>query len=291
MNIKITLLLVLALFSVSTSPIIAKALTDVSAISISFWRMFFASIILWIYSFFKPQGKIKVDVNRNKIIYAGILLGIHFALFFTAIKTTNISNATFLGTLAPFFTLLIELYILKRNYSKIVLLGLVFTLIGSIVILGYNFDLSTMHTKGNFYAILCSVCLAIAFIIAEKVRANETTIVYTRLLYLSASVTLVVILFITSNNIIDDLCKHNLHEYLGLLFLGLVPTILGHNSIYYAVKYVSPTIVAAFPLGEPIIATVLAYFIFNEKITLNIAIGGSITLLGLILISQYKKNK
>ena len=98
MNIKITLLLVLALFSVSTSPIIAKALGGVSAISISFWRMFFASIILWIFSYFRPQGKIKVDKNKNKIICAGILLGIHFALFFTAIKTTNISNATFLGT-------------------------------------------------------------------------------------------------------------------------------------------------------------------------------------------------
>ena len=79
-----------------------------------------------------------------------------------------------------------------------------FTLIGSIVILGYNFDISTMHTKGNLYAILCSVCLAIAFMIAEKVRANETTIVYTRLLYLSASITLLVILFITSNDIIND---------------------------------------------------------------------------------------
>ena len=291
MNIKITLLLVLALFSVSTSPVIAKALTGVNAISISFWRMFFASLILWIYSCFKPQGKIKIDVNRNKIIYAGILLGIHFALFFTAVKSTHIANATFLGTLAPFFTLLIELYILKRNYSKIILTGLVFTLIGSIVILSNNFDISTMHTKGNLYAILCSICLAIAFMIAEKVRANETTIVYTRLLYLSASITLLAILFITSNDIINDLFKHNFHEYLGLLFLGLVPTILGHNSIYYAVKYVSPTIVAAFPLGEPIIATILAYFIFNEQITLNVIIGGSITLIGLVLISQYKKNK
>ena len=62
-----------------------------------------------------------------------------------------------------------------------------------------------MHTKGNLYAILCSICLAIAFMIAEKVRANETTIVYTRLLYLSASITLLAILFITSNDIINHL--------------------------------------------------------------------------------------
>ena len=86
MNIKITLLLILALFSVSTSPIVAKALTEVGAVSISFWRMLFASMILWGYTVFKPQGRIKISQNRTKTIYAGILLGIHFALFFQAIK-------------------------------------------------------------------------------------------------------------------------------------------------------------------------------------------------------------
>ena len=79
--------------------------------------------------------------------------------------------------------------------------------------------------------------------------------------------------------------------YLGLIFLGLVPTILGHNSIYYSIKYVSPTIASAFPLGEPIIATMFAYFIFSEIITLNIFIGGMITVFGLIIISIYKKIK
>ena len=184
MNIKITLLLVLALFSVSTSPIIGRALENVGAISISFWRMFLASFILWIFSLVKPQGKIKISKNRNKIIYAGILLGFHFALFFEAIKITSISNATFLGTLAPFFTLILEIYFLKRKFSRVVLLGLIVTFFGSIIILVYDFDLSTSFTLGNIYAVLCSICLAIAFVIAEKVRENENTIVYTRTLYL-----------------------------------------------------------------------------------------------------------
>ena len=285
MNIKITLLLVLALFSVSTSPIIGRALENVGAISISFWRMFLASFILWIFSLVKPQGKIKISKNRNKIIYAGILLGFHFALFFEAIKITSISNATFLGTLAPFFTLILEIYFLKRKFSRVVLLGLIVTFFGSIIILVYDFDLSTSFTLGNIYAVLCSICLAIAFVIAEKVRENENTIVYTRTLYLSAALTLLLISFFAN----ETLMINNHIDFLGLLFLGLVPTIIGHNSIYYAIKYVSPTIVAAFPLGEPIIATILAYFIFNEFITFNIYIGGALTLVGLILISQYKK--
>ena len=285
MNIKITLLLILALFSVSTSPIIGRALENVGAISISFWRMILASIVLWIFSFFKPQGKINILKNRNKIIYAGILLGFHFALFFEAIKITSISNATFLGTLAPFFTLILEIYILKRTFSKVVLFGLIITFLGSLIILVYDFDLSSSFTLGNIYAVLCSMCLAIAFIIAEKVRENENTIVYTRTLYLSAAITLFFISIFAN----ETLLISNHIDFLGLLFLGLVPTIIGHNSIYYAIKYVSPTIVAAFPLGEPIIATILALFIFNELITFNIYLGGALTLFGLILISQYKK--
>ena len=285
MNIKITLLLILALFSVSTSPIIGRALENVGAISISFWRMILASIVLWIFSFFKPQGKINILKNRNKIIYAGILLGFHFALFFEAIKITSISNATFLGTLAPFFTLILEIYILKRTFSKVVLFGLIITFLGSLIILVYDFDLSSSFTLGNIYAVLCSICLAIAFIIAEKVRENENTIVYTRTLYLSAAITLFFISIFAN----ETLLISNHIDFLGLLFLGLVPTIIGHNSIYYAIKYVSPTIVAAFPLGEPIIATILALFIFNELITFNIYLGGALTLFGLILISQYKK--
>tara|TARA_B100001094_G_scaffold39285_1_gene33723 strand:- start:442 stop:1299 length:858 start_codon:yes stop_codon:yes gene_type:complete len=285
MNIKITLLLILALFSVSTSPIIGRALENVGAISISFWRMILASIVLWIFSFFKPQGKINIIKNRNKIIYAGILLGFHFALFFESIKITSISNATFLGTLAPFFTLILEIYILKRTFSKVILFGLIITFLGSLIILVYDFDLSSSFTLGNIYAVLCSICLAIAFIIAEKVRENENTIVYTRTLYLSAAITLFFISIFAN----ETLLISNHIDFLGLLFLGLVPTIIGHNSIYYAIKYVSPTIVAAFPLGEPIIATILALFIFNELITFNIYLGGALTLFGLILISQYKK--
>ena len=69
MNTKITLLLILALLSVSTSPIVGRALTGLGAISISFWRMFIASMALWLFSAIKPQGKIIVKSNFNKTIY------------------------------------------------------------------------------------------------------------------------------------------------------------------------------------------------------------------------------
>ena len=107
-------LLFTAMLAVSTSPIIARYLDDVSAVAISFWRMGFGALILWMISVVKKQTPLSFE-NRNKTIIAGIFLGIHFALFFGAIKLTTIANATFLGTLAPLFTYFIEKFILSEN--------------------------------------------------------------------------------------------------------------------------------------------------------------------------------
>ena len=284
MNYRITILLVVALLSVSTSPIVAKSLSGVPAVTISFWRMLIGSLLLWVYSSFYKQWDIKKKKNYSKTILAGILLGLHFALFFGAIKLTLISNATFLGTLAPLFTLILEISILKRKFNPKVIFGLGLSLIGAYVIFGSEFDLSEKYILGNFLALICSLCLALCFMIAEKVRQFESTVVYTRLLYLSAAIILLLIALIGGT----PLFGFSYYEYLGLIFLGVIPTIIGHNAIYYSVKYVSPTIVSAFPLGEPIIATILAFFIFGESIGFNIYIGGSITFLGLILIAIKK---
>jgi len=222
----------------------------------------------------------KEQSNYFRTVVAGILLGFHFALFFGSIKLTLVSNATFLGTLAPLFTLLLELIVLKRKFSYKITLGLLFSFIGAIIIFGNSFDLSQKYTLGNFLAIICSLCLALSFMIAEKVRQTENTVVYTRMLYLFSSLTLLIIAFFTNTTLLG----FSNYEYLGLIFLGIVPTIMGHNAIYYSVKYVSPTVVSAFPLGEPVIATILASIIFGEIIFLNIYIGGLMTLLGLMII-------
>ena len=123
MYYKIYILLFIALLSVSTSPIIAR-LVDVDGTAIAFWRMAIAAIILFIIGLIKKNIYFNDNKNYKRTLGAGVLLGLHFSLFFTAIDYTSIAHATFLGTLAPFFTLLVEFFILKRFYNKKVLFGL-----------------------------------------------------------------------------------------------------------------------------------------------------------------------
>ena len=277
---KIIPLLFIGLLSISTSPIVAKSLASSGTI-IAFWRMLLASFFLWSYSllYFKNLKGLSYS-NKIRTSLAGILLGIHFIFFFEAIKITTIANATFLGTLAPFFTLIIELVLFKRHYKKIVYIGLLISLIGTLFVLTNNFDLSSRFTIGNIYAILCSLAISISFLIAEKVRDTEGTIEYTRMLYGIAALTIFIIgSFYTQTFIIIEKT-----EVVGFVFLALIPTILGHNIFYYCLKFTTPTIVGTIPLGEPIIASIIAFFLFNELISLNTAIGGALCMYGIFLI-------
>ena len=277
---KIIPLLFLGLLSISFSPIVARSLAS-SATVISFWRMFLASFFLWGYSFlyFKNSTRLSHS-NRVRTSLAGILLGIHFILFFEAVKITTIANATFLGTLAPFFTLIIELVLFRRHYKKIIYIGLLIALSGTVLVLINDFDLSSRFTVGNIYAILCSLAISVSFLIAEKVRDTEGTIEYTRMLYGVAALTIFIIgSFYTQTFIITEKI-----EVLGFIFLALIPTIFGHNIFYYCVKFTTPTIVGTVPLGEPIIASIVAFFLFNELISLNTAIGGALCIYGILII-------
>ena len=85
-----------------------------------------------------------------------------------------------------------------------------------------------------------------------------------------------------------DLTGFSPYEFVGLLLLGIIPTILGHGSMYYAIRYVSPTVVASTPMGEPILASIMAWFLFQEAVGFVTIIGGSITLIGLLLLVRKK---
>ena len=100
----------------------------------------------------------------------------------------------------------------------------------------HDFNFSENYTVGNIYAVICSLFLGIGFIISENVRKNESTISFSRTLYISAAVTL----FILSVIINDSVFNIQIDQWniAGLLILGIVPTIFGHNSLYYAIKYV-----------------------------------------------------
>ena len=76
-----------------------------------------------------------------------------------------------------------------------------------------------------------------------------------------------------------------------LLFVGLavVPQLLGHTAMNYALRHVSATLVAVCILGEPIGASILAMAMLGEIPTWLQVAGGSLILAGIVTAAMEKR--
>ncbi len=278
---KTNIILFFSLFAVSTASIIARFIPELSGIAIGFWRMAVASFLLWSVNLVRPQPAL-IKSNRGLTLVAGVFLGFHFACFFGAIKHTSIANATLIAALTPVYTLMVEKIFYKQCFNRLIIAGIILALLGLLVINGFSQFSGREDLLGRGLALLSGMAIAIVFLLSGKVRATTNTISYTRSLYSSAVVCLFILALITKSS----LNPASISNVVLLFTLGLVPTIFGHSGLYYAIKYSSPTIIASIPIGEPVIASLLALLILSETIPINTGFGGLLVLVGLYLIMR-----
>ena len=286
MNKWIYTILLVGLLAISTSPVIARLLPLVPAAVIAFWRMAAASAMLWSYSSIRPQESLSTK-NIRLVLAAGFLLAMHFVFWFGALKLTSIANTTVLGIVAPAFTLLFERLWYNRKLGWITITALLIILVGGIIVQGDDLGSMDGTGLGNIMAILSAVFLGSVFLIGAKVRKTTSVITYTRTVYTVSAIVLLV-----SSLILDNpLMGYTINNYFWLFMLGLIPTLIGHTAFSYSVKFVSPTVIAAFPLGEPIIASYLAWLLFAEQVPFYVVGGGLIIFIGLIILIMNKQSE
>ena len=141
---------------------------------------------------------------------------------------------------------------------------------------------SDTSTYGNLLAVLCSVAMAVVLLVGKDVRKNVSLFEYSRWLFLYAAACLFLISLYQNVSIFS----FSVSDFGWFVFLAAVATMVGRIIFYFLVKTLSATTVAAVPLGEPVISSFGAFFLFNEPVSFFVFLGGSVTLIGVFIIIQ-----
>ena len=277
MSKRIYLALAIALVSVSSTAVVIRYVELVPALTLAFWRMLIASFFLWCYSIKKPQSLITLD-NRYKILLAGIFLGMHFALFFVGVRSTSVASATLLANTGPVFTSVMS-RLSGERVSKLVVLGLMISIFGIFIVQWSDFRVEGNNSLGNVFSLLSGFCIALTYVFASEIRKNTGNVLYGRSVFFIAALTIFVITILNGVSIFS----FSKNDVVWFVFLGIVPSILGHNMLNYCIKYLSPTAVASIPLGEPIIASALCYLLFFETVPVSALLGAPLVFCGIII--------
>ena len=259
---KIVLLfLLVGTVSYGFSSVLIKLCLFPSTIIASF-RLLLAGLIL---TPFCIPSVVKIFRDRGMrgfllLIIPGIVLGLHFQIWVIGIKMTFVASGTFIISISPVFFALFERIISKKSLSVHTAISLGIVIIGAYWL--FRTGKGQLGQVGDIYCFIAMLLFVIYLILSQKVSRGVPHITYIHIIYLWGG-----LLTLPFSLISGDMHRINLTDYtslFALIALVLFPTLIGHTSSNYAVRYFSPLTVSFFVLLEPIFASIAAVFILAE---------------------------
>lgn len=281
--------IIVGVISVALSAIFVKMTTADSGVT-AFYRMLFTILIMSPIFFMKYSHEVRKLSRRDWLFtsIAGVFLAFHFILWFESLNYTSVASSTVLVTLQPLFAFAGTYFFFKERLSfKTILSGLI-AISGSVLIAYGDFQISGSALFGDILALIACALITAYLLFGQDVRKRLSLVTYTYVVYSMSTITL--FLYIVAKG--ESFGPYPPAEWMWFLLLAIVPNLLGHSLFNWALKWVSTNVISIAILFEPVGASILAYYIFGEYLTLSQIIGGSIVIAGITLfVTDYKKIK
>lgn len=277
-------LLAIGLGSISFAPILVRFAPDTSPLVLVAYRTGFAAIMLlpfWLW-FRNKQNRGNNSSDRLLIAISGACLGLHFTCWVASVYYTSIASASVLVTVHPIIMILVERLWFKRSFATTTWVGVGLAFCGSLLLGVSDSQMEQSFANplwGNFLALSAALIFVVYLLIGQQIRQKRSWIDYVFPVYFYAAATCLAIAIIFGKDLFD-ISTVGLWAGAGLAF---GPQIVGHGSMNYAVKYISPTLISTLILAEPLLASILAFVIFAEvpPVTSIIAMCGILCGVGL----------
>nr|WP_087946644.1 DMT family transporter [Robertmurraya massiliosenegalensis] len=272
------LILAIGVISVSTSAIMVKVSTAPSEV-IAFYRLFFSVLIMLPVFLLKYANELRLITKRDWLfsLIAGVFLAFHFILWFESLNYTSVASSTVLVTLQPLFAFVGTYVFFKEKFTMRAILCGIMAIIGSFIISWGDFKISGSALFGDILALIACALITAYLMFGQTVRKRVSLITYTFVVYAISAVTLFVYVLILGR----PLTNYPTSDWVYFVLLAIIPTLLGHTLFNWSVKWLSTSTISMAILLEPVGATVLAYYLLNEKIMLTQIVGGLIVMASL----------
>ena len=282
--------LAVGVLSMSTGAIFVRyAQHEAASLTIAAYRMGIAFVVVLIPTLLSHRRELQSLTYRDGQLGAtsGLFLAIHFATWIYSLKITSVAISVVMVNTTPLWVGLLTLLITGERLSRTTILGIVVSVIG-VVAIGCGLE-SDGHLSndllGGTLATIAAAGLAVYLRIGGNLRRRHSLGVYVTVCYGSAAG----YLYLAAIGTGQQITGFSLSTWWYLIGLALVSQILGHTTNNWVLRFFSASMIAVALLGEPVCATLLAYFLFDETLTVAQVGGGALILVGIYLAARAER--
>jgi len=289
---RVIFLVSVGIVAISFASIFIKFCNDVPSIMIATYRLTISSVI--ILTIAKIKGIRFSHFTKKQLalaIMGGLFLSLHFSFWISSLKFTSVASSVVLVTTNPVIIGIFSYFFLREKQPREVVLGIILSFSCSFILAIGDSGIQGLTIKNSSYligdllAFLGAVMASGYLMIGSILRKDIDILSYTSLVYTFSAL----ILLMASIYLRITFTGYNPTSYMYLLLLAIIPQLIGHTALNWALKHLRTNMVAITILGEPIGASFLAYLLFGETIKPIQSVG--IILIFLAIFISSKKGK
>ena len=274
--------LFIALIAVSGGAIFAR-LAEAPPLAIAAWRVGLALLVVMP---FAAAGIVDTAVSpraRALAAGAGILLAAHFATWIASLEYTTVARSVLFVCTAPIWVALIEFLAGRGAPTRATLLALVLALAGAALVSGGGRGGGTA-LRGDLLALAGGLAMAGYFTLSRQAQVSLPFLTYLGIAYGVAAAALWFVVLLAD----VPATGFDAGTWWALAGMAAVSQLIGHSGYNWSLRHLSPLFVAVVSVGEPVLASMLAWWILGEALDGTTAAGGVLVLAAIAVACRQK---
>jgi drug/metabolite transporter (DMT)-like permease len=277
--------LVLAVLLVSAGSILVR-LAGAPPLAVAFYRMSIASALLFPFALGDARSSWPRLGRRPTLLLvaSGMALALHFATWIASLSHTSVAASVLLVNTAPLFAIVMSRVFLHEKAPLAVRIAIPIAMLGAAAIAFGERASSPTSLLGNLLALAGAVTLAGYQVIGRGLRDTLPLNAYLLAVWGTASVALAGLMAAFGTRF----GAYPARAWLLFAALAVVPTLGGHGLANRALRSLPAPTVGLFLIGEPVIASLLAFALFGERPGPATLAGGVVVLAALALVLTHR---
>ena len=253
-------------------------------------RILTGTILFWLIHLFIFKEKVRTKDLPLLAICGAFGIAINQLFFFKGLKLTSPINASIIMITTPILVLLFSAIISNTRVTILKGLGVIIGAIGAFVIImsGSADSIMSMGSQGDIYIFINAASYAIYLVLVKRLMSKYHPLTIMKWVFLFGLI--YVVGFGYQQLLVVQWQAFPTSIWWAIFYVLIFTTFLAYLLNVTAIKWVSPSVVSVYIYLQPVIATVFALTLTNEKLKMDQIWAALLIGIAVYMVSFRKRN-